>query len=155
MLRNKALIAILAGLIVVGGLAVALGASSSGPGDVDNGRAAELIADGVRIVDVRTAAEFSMGHIPGAENVPVNELSSAIASWDKSAPVLVYCAVGDRSAGAMQTLVSAGFTNVYNLSAGIAAWDGDIVTGTEVAEAPAADPAASGLPVLYEFYTDW
>jgi len=142
-------------LVVVGGLALALGATSSGPGDVDNARAAELIDDGVHVVDVRTAAEYAMGHIPGAENVPLNELSAAAASWDPDAPVLVYCAVGDRSASATEMLVAAGFSQVYNLSAGIADWDGDIVTETDAADVPTAEPAESGLPVLYEFYTDW
>lgn len=125
------------------------------PGDIGNAQLQTLVDAGARLVDVRTAAEFEGGHIPGAENVPVDQVASAMGSWDKSQPIVVYCATGSRSVSAMQTLSGAGFTKVYNLTAGIAAWDGDVSSGPAGAVATAAEPSASGLPVLYEFYTDW
>ena len=49
-----------------------------------------------------------------------------------------------------------GFESVYDLASGIAAWDGDIVSAAVASTTP-PDPGSqtSGLPVLYEFYTDW
>lgn len=125
------------------------------PGDIGNADLQTLVDTGARLVDVRTSAEFEGGHIPGAENVPVDQVAATLGSWDKSQPIVVYCATGSRSVPAMQTLVSAGFTSVYNLTAGIVAWDGELSSGPAGAVATAAEPSASGLPVLYEFYTDW
>ena len=58
-------------------------------------------ADGVRIVDVRSVGEFEGGHIPGAQNVPLDQFQSVASQWDKNAPVLVYCQTGSRSAEAV------------------------------------------------------
>lgn len=149
---------------IVGGVAVAavavlllltMGPSTPGTGDVDNAQATALIEDGIRLIDVRTPAEYGMGHIPGAENVPLDSLSTAATGWDPTQPVLVYCATGNRSLTALRSLGAAGFTTVYNLKAGIAAWDGDIVTGSQTAALPAAPATGSDLPVMYEFFTDW
>jgi Rhodanese-related sulfurtransferase len=134
--------------VVLFAVALVLAMGSAGPsaGDIDNSQARSLIDDGVRVVDVRTAAEYSMGHIPGSENVPLNDLTSAAATWDVGAPVLVYCATGDRSQTAVEYLNANGFTQVYNLTAGIVVWDGELATGTEVASVtPSAAPAESGL----------
>jgi len=57
----------------------------------------------------------------------------------------------------MRILSGAGFSTVYNLTSGIAAWDGEITTDPtgRVASGGPSTPSASGLPVMYEFYTDW
>jgi len=126
-------------------------------GVIGNAQAQTLIDDGARLIDVRTAAEFEAGHIPGAENVPVEEVASAMTAWNTADPVVLYCANGYRSADAMSVLLGAGFEHVYDLTAGIVAWDGDITTDPTVTAASggAVKPSASGLPVMYEFYTDW
>ena len=124
-------------------------------GNVSNSGAQALVKDGVRIVDVRTVSEFEAGHIPGAENVPLDQLSVEMASWDTAEPILVYCAVGSRSIDAMRILNDAGFESVYNLQNGIAAWDGDVTTDDAGPAATGIAPSISGLPVMYEFYTDW
>jgi rhodanese-related sulfurtransferase len=127
-------------------------------GVIDNDRLLELQAEGARVVDVRTPGEFAAGFIPGAARVPLQGLSVAAGSWDKAEPIVVYCAVGDRSGEAAQILRSIGFERVYDLSAGIAAWDGEVARGANaVTGEPPADSGvlASGLPVAYEFYTDW
>ncbi len=131
------------------------GGSTVAAGNIDNKAAESLLGKGVRIVDVRTASEFEAGHIPNAENVPLDQLAAAMGSWDPAKPILVYCATGSRSAEAMRMLTEAGFTTVYNLENGIVAWDGDVTSGSSGAVAGALAPSASGLPVLYEFYTDW
>jgi phage shock protein E len=122
--------------------------------DVDNAGAKKAIAAGARVVDVRTQGEFASGHIAGAENVPIDSLTQVAATWDRKVPVFVYCATGARSLNAAQWLSANGFAQVYNLKDGIIAWDGQVAKDTVPAAAVAAKPVASGLPVVYEFYSD-
>ncbi|PKQ38113.1 MAG: hypothetical protein CVT59_02485 [Actinobacteria bacterium HGW-Actinobacteria-1] len=156
-LRGLRIVGIAAALFAVVAMLGLAGCSSSLPaaGNVQNKAAKTLEDKGVRIIDVRTTSEFEAGHIPEAENVPLDQLSAAMGSWDKTEPILVYCATGSRSVEAMQILVSAGFTTVYNLQNGIVAWDGDVTSGPGGTVVGSLAPSASGLPVLYEFYTDW
>ena len=86
--------------------------------DISSARARQLVADGARLVDVRSAGEFAATHLDGARNIPVGEIGRrARELGDKSKPVIVYCASGTRSAIAKRTLKSAGFSEVYNLGA--------------------------------------
>ncbi|HEX9092855.1 MAG TPA: rhodanese-like domain-containing protein [Coriobacteriia bacterium] len=118
-------------------------------GQVTSAQLRDVVARGVRLVDVRTAAEYSGGHIQGAENVPMDALPTSAKSWSKTAPVALYCQTGARSRIAYDYLVAQGFTNVYDLTGGVTAWDGDIVrgaTGTGTAKMP-----ATTLPTMYDF----
>jgi len=83
--------------------------------------AKRLVAAGAQLVDVRSPEEFAEEHIPGAQNIPVNELDGKLASLSKDKPVVVYCQAGGRATVAAQHLSAAGF-QVHNLG-GIAAWD--------------------------------
>ncbi len=74
--------------------------------------------EGARILDVRTPEEFSIWHLPGAENVPLATIREASAGWDRSAPLRLYCSVGFRSYLAYRSLVQRGFTDVATLSGG-------------------------------------
>ena len=78
----------------------------------------------VLILDVRTKGEYAGGHISGAKLIPSSELSSRISELEKYAnkPILVYCASGGRSPGAVQTLIKNNFTEIYHLSRGISSW---------------------------------
>lgn len=89
-------------------------------GDFDLWKAEEYPENiqGARIIDVRTAEEFDIWHIPGAENVPLAEIRSASENWDKKAPIRLYCAVGFRSYLAHRALVQRGFRDVQTLSGG-------------------------------------
>ncbi|HZU20030.1 MAG TPA: molybdopterin-synthase adenylyltransferase MoeB [Gaiellaceae bacterium] len=75
-------------------------------------------------VDVREADEWQEGHIPGAVHVPRGNLESRIETTvpDKSAPVVLYCASGNRSAFAAQTLQQLGYDDVYSLTGGFTDW---------------------------------
>jgi rhodanese-related sulfurtransferase len=108
-------------------------------------------AKGAQVVDVRSAGEYEMGHIPGAINVPVDEVQTTAANWDKTKTYVVYCATGARSAAAVATMQSMGFTNIDHFAAGIQAWTGKLDTGT--AKATGTVPT-SGKPVMVEFYTN-
>lgn len=76
------------------------------------------------IVDVREAAEFAAGRIPKSKNFPFSELSKRMGDLEKykSKPVVVTCASGSRSTGAIRALKNAGFTDLYLLKGGLAAW---------------------------------
>jgi rhodanese-related sulfurtransferase len=88
------------------------------PGVVDAETARALVAAGARVVDVRTPAEFAAGHLPGAVNVPYDELPRRHAELGPpSTPVLLYCRTGRRSAIAAETLRKNGFAQLYDLQA--------------------------------------
>ena len=77
-----------------------------------------------QLLDVRTAGEFAGGHLKDARNMDWTngQLQSGMATLDKNAPVLVYCASGRRSAAAREALLKAGFKDVTDLAGGIQAW---------------------------------
>ena len=85
-----------------------------------------LVADGIRVLDVRTPQEFGdLGHIPDAMLLPVQIIASAPAILgDPDTPVLVTCEHAVRSKVATRLLAQAGFTRVYELAHGMARWDG-------------------------------
>jgi len=88
------------------------------PGVVDGAAARQLVADGVKVVDVRTPAEFAAGHVPGAVNIPFDQMPARAAELGApSTPVLVYCRSGRRSGVAAQTLKEKGFTRLWDLQA--------------------------------------
>ncbi|MGH7443129.1 MAG: rhodanese-like domain-containing protein, partial [bacterium] len=72
--------------------------------------------------DVRSKAEFRTGHLAGAVNIPLWNLSGALNQLDKSQPLVVYCRSGHRSALALRTLRSAGFPKAKHLAGGTGAW---------------------------------
>ena len=80
------------------------------------------------ILDVRRPDEYTEGHIPGAINVPNEEIGTAeIAELpDKSQLILVYCRSGRRSKEASENLVKLGYTNIVEFG-GILDWKGDTV----------------------------
>src|SRR5205823_4080206 len=75
-------------------------------------------------VDVREVEEWQEGHLPGAVHVPRGNLESRIerVAPDKAQTVLLYCAVGARSAFAAKTLSELGYTDVHSLAGGITDW---------------------------------
>ncbi|HYI86205.1 MAG TPA: MBL fold metallo-hydrolase [Burkholderiales bacterium] len=78
----------------------------------------------VRIVDVREPAEFNgpLGHVPGARLIPLGSLKDKIAELEKTAPMVLVCRSGARSAQATVLLGKAGFDKVANLSGGMLRW---------------------------------
>jgi phage shock protein E len=91
---------------------------SVSPGVVDGATARKLVAAGVKVVDVRTPAEFQAGHVPGALNIPYDEMECRYADLGPSStPLLVYCRTGHRSGIAIETLHKHGFQKIYDLKA--------------------------------------
>ena len=77
------------------------------------------------VLDVRTPAEFAAGHVPGARNLPHDELPARLAELSslKDKDVVLYCRSGRRTAIAVQTLRAAGFTKLLHLEGDIGAWE--------------------------------
>ena len=75
-------------------------------------------------LDVRSAQEFSGGHIQGATNIPLGEIASRMTELSslKNSQVLVYCRSGARSGAASQMLKKHGFVKLTNLQGGTMAW---------------------------------
>jgi adenylyltransferase/sulfurtransferase len=93
--------------------------------EVDAMRTRELIESGNPvIVDVREQDEWDEGHLPGAIHIPRGNLESRIetAVADRSQPIVVYCAAGNRSAFAAKTLEELGYEDVVSLAGGFTDW---------------------------------
>lgn len=72
----------------------------------------------VVLVDTRTAEEFSFGTIPGALNIPLDEMRERLAEIPADKPVVLFCAVGLRGYLAQRILMGRGYRNVRNLMGG-------------------------------------
>ena len=72
----------------------------------------------VMLIDTRTPEEFSFGSIPGAINIPLDDLRDRMSEVPASKPVVLFCAVGLRGYLAQRILMGNGYRNVRNLSGG-------------------------------------
>ncbi|MFO7562843.1 MAG: rhodanese-like domain-containing protein [Enhygromyxa sp.] len=98
-------------------------------GDRDPALAKQLVGGGALLLDVRSAAEFSGGHLDGAVNIAHTQIGERIAEirelqdQDPHRPIVLYCRSGHRAGLAKRELAAAGFDRVTNLG-GIADWPG-------------------------------
>jgi rhodanese-related sulfurtransferase len=84
--------------------------------ELQGAEARQLVAAGARLLDVRSPGEFDRGHLPGAINVPVQELEARLTEvGPPDHDVVVYCRSGHRSTNAAELLRRHGFTKVHNL----------------------------------------
>jgi molybdopterin/thiamine biosynthesis adenylyltransferase/rhodanese-related sulfurtransferase len=93
--------------------------------EIDTNEAASRIATGgVIVLDVREPDEYEQGALPDALHIPRGHLEAQIEARivEKTAPVLVYCAGGVRSAFATKTLHELGYTNVVSVAGGFQKW---------------------------------
>ena len=98
------------------------------------GRVAEISADElhrliggespVQIVDVRSAAEWRRGHIPGAVSAPIGAFKHCLAGLhlDEHRPIVAICLSAHRSIPAVRLLQARGFENAVQLKGGMLAW---------------------------------
>jgi phage shock protein E len=87
------------------------------------------------LVDVRTAGEYSSGHIPTAINIPFVQLDARLPTADRGALVIVYCASGGRSSRAAATLRDLGYTRVVDFGA-VSRWPGRLLATSQPGDCP-------------------
>lgn len=120
-------------LTVVAALAMVFGSSAvltacSTTGAVHKVSAKEfsdaLVNEKAILIDVRTPEEFAAGHIEGAMNINAegSDFDAQINALDKTQTYAVYCQSSRRSGIATAAMEKAGFTHLYDLDGGIAAW---------------------------------
>ena len=94
--------------------------------DINQGVQEYKNAAGAVLLDVRTPQEYRDGHIPGSQNVPLQQLDKVEEVTENKDTVLyVYCRSGARSRQAVSLLKHMGYTNVHNIG-GIAAYSGKV-----------------------------
>ena len=74
------------------------------------------------VIDVRTSEEYASGHIPGALNIPFDQVAQRIFEIEARHGVALYCMVGPRARKGESALLDAGYTSVLHLEGGLAAW---------------------------------
>jgi len=90
------------------------------------------------LLDVRSADEYSQGTIPGALNIPVDELRNRLNELPTAKNIYIFCQVGLRGYLAQRVLVQNGYGSVRNISGGYALWN---ICQKEQANAHAPAPA--------------
>jgi rhodanese-related sulfurtransferase len=94
---------------------------SNGTPEIDIERLAGAAEARAHVIDVREASEYVAGHVPGAQLIPMGHLAGRLTELDKSRPVYVVCASGNRSAAMTDLLVAHGY-EAYSVAGGTAAW---------------------------------
>jgi rhodanese-related sulfurtransferase len=85
------------------------------------------------VIDVRTAAEYAAGHIPGAVNIPYDEVAERISEVDAPHGVALYCMRGPRARKGEAALLASGYESVLHVEGGFSAWE---ASGLPVERAP-------------------
>jgi len=97
------------------------------PGHFRDVTPADVVAhrDGLKLVDVREPHEFTgeLGHIEGAELVPLATVGAASSGWDKNAEIVLVCRSGGRSGRAADALARMGFLRLSNMVGGMLRWN--------------------------------
>jgi rhodanese-related sulfurtransferase len=98
--------------------------SAGTSGSISPQDAVRLMNQGAAVLDVRSAEAFAAGHIGNARLLPIASLAEDAEALKrfKEKPVIVYCERGNNSAVAIRKLGAAGFTKLFNLRGGLAAW---------------------------------
>ncbi|PUA82054.1 rhodanese-like domain-containing protein [Nocardioides currus] len=89
--------------------------------EVDVDQLAAALDSGAALVDVRERGEYAQVHVPGAVLIPMGHLTARMTELDKTAPVYVICASGNRSS-AMTDLLRANGLDAYSVTGGTQAW---------------------------------
>ena len=98
-------------------------------------------AQALFVLDVRTPEEYAAGYVPGAVNIPVDQLASRLAEVPRNREVIVYCRSGRRAAVAGEALKEHGYTRLEHLEGDMLGWQ-DAKLPVAVPRDPAACTAA-------------
>jgi phage shock protein E len=126
--HSVCLVAALLSAVLLGTVGCRDGAKAGCPAQITPAELAERIRTQAApvILDVRSSREYAAGHVPGAINIPYNQLAGRLGELgiDKSDELVVYCLSGKRAAVAEQVLAQAGYTSVCGLEGQLRAWQG-------------------------------
>lgn len=89
--------------------------------EIDIERLAGAAQVDAQVIDVREAGEYVAAHVPDATPIPMGHLASRLRELDRSRPVYVVCASGNRSAAMIDLLVAQGY-DAYSVAGGTTAW---------------------------------
>jgi phage shock protein E len=105
-------------LIIAGALTGALAYTFMGQNLVSSSEAKRLIREGKikKVIDVRTIAEYRMGHYPKALHIPVSKIDEKTTTELPKKGLLVYCNTGQRARFAAEKLEELGFEDVYYIA---------------------------------------
>jgi phage shock protein E len=113
------------GLLLLAGL-LACGGSNQTTADISPEELLDLAASAnpPLILDVRTPGEYAAGHVPGAVNIPYDQVASKIAELEPSRnrDIVVYCEGGHRAGKAYDELRANGFQRVHHLAGDMKGW---------------------------------
>lgn len=115
-------LAIVSGIMILWSM---FGNRFRGVKEVDTNGALQLINHkNATVLDVREPSEFKAGHMLNAKPIPLGKLKERIGELEKykTQPLLVVCRSGNRSGTACAILSKVGFSQAYNLSGGVMAW---------------------------------
>jgi rhodanese-related sulfurtransferase len=90
------------------------------------------------LVDVRTSAEYSGGHIPTAVNIPYDVIGAKPPTPDKAELIIVYCASGGRSSQAASALIKLGYTGVVDFGS-VSRWKWTFINSNEPGACPCGE----------------
>ena len=82
--------------------------------------------DDLQVVDIRDADAYADGHLPGAENVPLDEVEGAVETRDWDDEVVVACYIGESSVQAARLSDHYSDADVASMAGGYEAWDGPL-----------------------------
>lgn len=118
-MRRSTMILAMLWLLVAASVAVAATARN-----IDPQEASALLGQrpDVYLLDVRTPEEFGQFRLAHAHLIPIDQIAGRLGELPKNRPIVVYCAVGSRSAQVFNYLARGGYPEVYNLAGGIYAW---------------------------------
>lgn len=80
-------------------------------------------AEALHILDVREPNEWQQGSIAGARHIPMNDVLQSVDELPKDKPIAITCAGGQRSSLIASVLLTRGFTNLFNVTGGMKAWN--------------------------------
>lgn len=74
------------------------------------------------VLDVRAPEEFVTGHVPGAVNIPYDQVAARLAEVPKDKDIVLYCRSGRRAGMAAEVMAANGYTRLKHLEGDMPAW---------------------------------
>jgi len=105
------------------------------------------------LLDVRQPMENAQARLPGSVLIPLGELNMRFGELDPDKPTIVYCRSGNRSVSATSFLIGQGFSNVRDMSGGIARYNGMVASGPPEAATACFNPSLSPLQLAATAWT--